>query len=145
MDSEEYTVTDFAPLNSNVGEIETIIRNWEHAIQTGDMAAVIERHADDIVMYDVPEPLQSKGIEAYRRTWDLFFHFGAPGPGVFVIEDLEISAGEDVAFAFGLLRIGGSEEPVCRLTLGLQKRAGQWVISHEHHSGPHALEPSKTA
>jgi hypothetical protein len=24
-------------------------------------------------MFDVPPPMQSKGIEAYRKSWDLFF------------------------------------------------------------------------
>ena len=42
-----------------------------------------------------------------------------------------------MAFATGLLRIGGSREPVCRLTLGLTKLDGRWLIAHEHHSAPH--------
>ncbi len=59
---------------------------------------------------------------------------------MFVIEDLAITAGETVAFATGLLRIGGSKEPVCRLTLGLKKIDGKWMIAHEHHSAPHEIE-----
>lgn len=135
-------MTDKPPPNTGVGEIETLIRNWERSIQAGDMEAILARHTDDVVMYDVPEPLQSRGIEAYRKTWDLFFRYGAPDPGVFVIEDLTIIAGEDVAFAYGLLRIGGSDKPVCRLTIGLERRGGEWRIHHEHHSAPHQLKQS---
>lgn len=135
-------MTDKPPPNSSVGEIETLIRNWERAIQAGDIKAILAQHTDDVVMYDVPEPLQSRGIEAYRKTWDLFYRYGAPGSGVFIIEDLTIAAGEDVAFGFGLLRIGGSDKPICRLTLGLEKRGGKWCIRHEHHSAPHRLTHS---
>lgn len=121
-------------------EVLTLVRRWERAIQTGDMAGILAPHTEDIVMFDVPEPLQSLGLAAYGKTWELFFRHGAPHPELFVIEDLRVTAGVDVAFATGLLRIGGSPSPVCRLTLGLVKRDGQWLIAHEHHSAPHALE-----
>lgn len=126
-------------------EVRATIRSWEHAIQQGDMDAILAHHVDDVVMYDVPEPLQSRGLDAYRQTWELFFRFGAPSSDLFVIEDLQITASEDVAFAFGLLRIGGSEQPVCRLTMGLQKRAGDWQIRHEHHSAPHKLNQDESS
>jgi ketosteroid isomerase-like protein len=47
-----------------------------------------------------------------------------------------------VAFAHALLRCGTEEELVqesgnrLRLTLGLRRRDGRWVIAHEHHSFP---------
>lgn len=118
-----------------------VIRRWERAIQAGDMAGILAHHTEDVVMFDVPEPLQSLGLRAYRETWELFYDYGAPAPDLFAIEDLRVTAGSDVAFATGLLRIGGSSpSPVCRLTLGLVKREGRWLIAHEHHSAPHALE-----
>lgn len=126
-------------------EVTALIRRWERAIQAGDLDGILARHTEDIVMFDVPEPLQSLGRAAYRRTWELFFHYGQPGPEVFVIDDLRVTAGADVAFATGLLRIGGSSSPVCRLTLGLVRREGTWWIAHEHHSAPHPLEDPETA
>jgi ketosteroid isomerase-like protein len=57
-------------------------------------------------MFDVPPPLQSKGLEAYRRTWDVFF-------SAFAHRDLTV-----------------------RLTIGLRKIDGDWRIVHEHHSIP---------
>lgn len=136
-------MTDTSARQSAEDEVRTVIRNWERAIQQGDIEAILAHHDIDVVMYDVPEPLQSRGLDAYRQTWELFFRFGTPGPELFVIEDLFIAAGDDVAFAFGPLRIGGSDKPVCRLTLGLQKRAGEWLIRHEHHSAPHKLDQSE--
>ncbi len=124
---------------SHEEDIQSLIRSWERAIQNGDMDGILAHHSESVLMFDVPEPLQSVGIEDYRKTWELFFRYGAPSQELFVIEDLRVTAGDEVAFATGLLRIGGSSEPVCRLTLGLTKRNGQWQIVHEHHSAPHKL------
>lgn len=124
---------------SHEEDIQSLIRSWERAIQNGDMDGILAHHSESVLMFDVPEPLQSVGIEDYRKTWELFFRYGAPSQELFVIEDLRVTAGDEVAFATGLLRIGGSSEPVCRLTLGVTKRNGQWQIVHEHHSAPHKL------
>ena len=117
-------------------DVVTVIRSWEKAIQEGDIEAILANHTKDMLMFDVPEPIQNKGLEAYRKTWKLFYQYGKPAPDVFVIEELQVTSGEHVAFATGLLRIGGSKEPVCRLTLGLKNEHGKWLIAHEHHSGP---------
>ncbi|PWW21072.1 SnoaL-like protein [Geodermatophilus normandii] len=47
-------------------------------------------------------------------------------------------AGDDVAFAHGLLRIGaaGTEGFRVRLTVGLRRVEGRWLTTHEHHSLP---------
>jgi len=125
--------------NSNKKQIRKVIESWATAIRAGDMEGILANHTNDILMFDVPEPLQSKGKTAYKKTWELFFQYGAPSKDVFVIEDLNITVGEEVAFATGLLRIGGSKESVCRLTIGLKKVRGKWLIAHEHHSAPHKL------
>lgn len=88
--------------------------------------------------FDVPEPFQSKGLAEYK-TWELFFRYSAPRKDVVVIDDLEITSADRVNFATGLLRIGGSKNPVCRLTLGLKKVEGNWLIFNEHHPAPHKL------
>jgi ketosteroid isomerase-like protein len=56
--------------------------------------------------------------------------------------DLEVVAGEDVAFAFAHMQCVEPTEKVqrtpldFRLTVGLQKLEGRWIIVHEHHSVP---------
>lgn len=124
----------------NESQVRKVIRQWEKAVQAGDMKGILDNHTKDVLMFDVPEPLQSQGIAAYRKTWQLFFRYGSPADDVFVIEDLRITAGQDIAFATGLLRIGGSKKPVCRLTLGLRNRHGRWLIAHEHHSAPQQID-----
>lgn len=126
--------------STDADKIRTVILEWEKAIQAGDITGILDNHTKDILMFDVPEPLQSKGLDEYRNTWKLFFRYGKPSSDVFVIKDLQITAGSDVAFATGLLCIGGLMTPQCRLTLGLKKVNGNWHIAHEHHSAPHKLD-----
>src|SRR5262249_20443703 len=59
--------------NTNEAEIRELVENWANAVRAKEMKGVLARHADDIVMFDVPMPLQSRGIDEYKRTWDLFF------------------------------------------------------------------------
>jgi ketosteroid isomerase-like protein len=88
------------------------------------------------VMFDVPLPLQSKGIEAYKMTWNLFCDSNPGGKGSFELRELKITAGDTVAFCHALLITRGGKEPQRRLTIGLKKIRGNWMIVHEHHSYP---------
>lgn len=125
-------------------EIRTLIERWAEAVHRGDMDGVLAAHADDIVMYDVPPPYDGvRGIDAYRATWPGFFEWQANGAS-FEIESLDVAAGEDVAYAHGLLRcatrqdLAARPELRLRLTLGLRREDGRWVVAHEHHSFPDA-------
>ncbi|NJM83506.1 MAG: nuclear transport factor 2 family protein [Tabrizicola sp.] len=130
--------------SGSVAEVEHLIRDWEAAICRGDMDAILRFNSADVRMFDVPVPLEVGGLPDYRATWELFFRHVPNPEGRFVIETLQITAGSEVAFASGLLRIGGSTEPVCRLTIGLERRDGTWMIIHEHHSMPHVLPADDT-
>ena len=58
---------------TNEEEIRTILDQWAKAATEKDMEGVLRHHHKDIVMFDLPYPLQSKGIEEYKKTWELFF------------------------------------------------------------------------
>jgi len=127
-------------------QIRTLIEQWAAAVHRGDMNAVLADHADDIVMFDVPPPQDGiRGIEEYRASWPPFFAWQAKGAS-FEIVSLDVTAGEDVAFAHALLRCGTPEELTAhpevrlRLTVGLRKEQGRWTVSHEHHSFPDSSE-----
>ena len=120
--------------------IRALIERWAGAVHDGDMDAVLADHADDIVMFDVPPPENGvRGIDAYRETWPPFFSWQERGAS-FDIVSLDVTAGRDVAFAHALLRCGTPEElgddpdHRLRLTIGLRKVGGRWVVAHEHHS-----------
>ena len=82
-------------------------------------------------MFDVPPPLQSRGMDEYIKTWDLFFRYHEPSQA-FDTEELAITAGDDVAFAVAMMRCGSSTSsgpPVeggfpFRLTVGLRRING---------------------
>jgi uncharacterized protein (TIGR02246 family) len=123
-------------------EIRTLIERWAKAVHSGDMDGVLADHAQDIVMFDVPPPANGvRGIAAYRATWPPFFEWQAQG-AAFEIVELQVTAGEDVAFAHALLRCGTPDElrkepdNRLRLTIGLRREGGRWVVAHEHHSFP---------
>lgn len=133
-------------------QIRDLVERWADAVHDGDIATVLADHAPDIVMFDVPPPEQGvRGIDAYRQTWPGFFEWQASG-ALFEIESLEVTAGADVAFAVALLRCGmptdfdRDPERRLRLTVGLTKVEGRWVVTHEHHSFADATEsPDESA
>ncbi|MBC9729448.1 SgcJ/EcaC family oxidoreductase [Streptomyces sp. TRM68367] len=124
-------------------QIRTLITRWAEAVHRGDLDGVLAQHAGDIVMYDVPPPHEGiHGLAAYCVTWPPFFAWQAQG-ACFDITSLHVTAGTDVAYAHALLRCGTPEELAerptlrLRLTFGLRKEGGRWVVAHEHHSFPH--------
>jgi ketosteroid isomerase-like protein len=125
---------------TNESQIRTLIENWALAVRNRDLDGILAHHADDMVMFDVPPPFQSVGIGAYRKTWDTFFKYTKPG--VFEIQELHIIADGHVAFCYATMKCADSADTGeyvdlrFRLTIGLQRIAGQWVIVHEHHSIP---------
>ena len=123
-------------------EIREIFDKWAAAVRAEDINGIGTNHSADILMFDVPLPLFSRGLDAYMDTWRLFYKSQAR-PVVFNFDDIEITAGEDVAFVSAIGRCvyipsggGGPTKLQFRLTMGLRKEDGKWRIVHEHHSVP---------
>jgi ketosteroid isomerase-like protein len=126
-------------MNEDEKTIRSLIDRWATAAHEGDLEAVVAHHASDIVMFDVPPPEDGvRGLAAYQETWPGFFQWQKRAS--FDLLSLELVAGQDVAFAYGLLRCGTPEELEAipdrrlRLTVGLRKIDGEWTVLHEHHS-----------
>jgi uncharacterized protein (TIGR02246 family) len=129
-------------VSNDAAAVRRLITEWARAVNARDIDAVVADHAEDIVMFDVPPPAAGvRGIAAYRESWPPFFEWLAAG-SCFDILSVEVIAGDDVAFAFALLRCGTDaqlrEDPenYLRLTVGLRKQRGRWLVTHEHHSFP---------
>ncbi|HZZ70388.1 MAG TPA: nuclear transport factor 2 family protein [Phenylobacterium sp.] len=129
--------------DSEAAAIEALLERWADAVRRHDVPGILAHHDPDMVMFDLPPPLQCKGLDAYERTWDLLFRYHQPGTA-FDFRELAVTAGEDVAFAVAILWCGpdSSSTPIdndgflFRLTVGLRKVGGEWRIAHEHHSIP---------
>jgi ketosteroid isomerase-like protein len=123
--------------------IKKLLEDWAAAVRRHDLPAILAHHDSEMVMFDLPPPLQCKGIAAYEDTWDLLFQFHKPGTA-FDMRELSVTAGSDVAFVVAIMWCGpnSSTNPKdnngfpFRLTVGLRKVDGQWRITHEHHSVP---------
>jgi uncharacterized protein (TIGR02246 family) len=121
--------------------IRNVVESWTAAVRRRDFEGILQNHSSDMVMFDVPPPFQSKGIDAYRKTWDLFFSWSSD-PIPFDITEMRITAGREVAFAVATMRCaepgpdGEQKSLDFRLTIGLRKIDGRWIITHEHHSVP---------
>ncbi|UXA18358.1 SgcJ/EcaC family oxidoreductase [Mycobacterium sp. SMC-4] len=123
-------------------EIRQTITRWVDAIRACDLDGVLAAHTDDIVMFDVPPPYDGiRGLAAYRDSWPPFFEFISAG-ATFEVVELDVVAGQSAGYAHGLLRCGRPEDFAAkpgvrlRITLGLRKVDGRWLIAHEHHSFP---------
>jgi uncharacterized protein (TIGR02246 family) len=129
-------------MDDNETQVRELIERWAKAVHEGDLDTVLAAHSDDIVMFDVPPPYDGvRGMDAYRETWPPFFTWQRQGAS-FDLLSMDVVAGDDVAFAYALLRCGTpqelQEDPEnrLRLTIGLRKHEGRWVVVHEHHSFP---------
>jgi ketosteroid isomerase-like protein len=134
--------TPTSPTAIDEAELRTVIDQWLKAIRDEDRVGIRANHDPSILMFDVPPPFLSLGIDAYMATWDTFYAFQAK-PVQFDLHDIAIAAGKDVAFATATgqccdLSSGNKVDLRFRLTMGFRKRDGRWWIAHEHHSLPAA-------
>src|ERR1700754_1910985 len=86
--------------------VREVVESWTAAVRRRDLPGILQNHSSDIVMFDVPPPFQSRGIEAYKKTWDWFFSWSSD-PVSFDITDMSITAGRDVAFVCATMRCAG--------------------------------------
>jgi len=127
--------------STNETQIRALIENWARAVRNKDIDGVLAQHASDLVMFDVPPPVQLRGLDAYAASWDQFWRWYGER-GAFEVSELSVTADEAVAFCHGLIHCAGTDPAgravplVLRLTVGLRQIGGQWIITHEHHSEP---------
>jgi uncharacterized protein (TIGR02246 family) len=122
-------------------DIRKLIELWAKAVRDGDRTGIRTDHVPDILMFDVPPPLFSQGLDSYMATWERFLSWSEK-PVAFDFNDVRITAGEDVAFATAIGRCAGvdanskREELEFRLTVCFRKIEERWRVVHEHHSLP---------
>jgi ketosteroid isomerase-like protein len=123
-------------------QIREMVARWAQAVRERDMEGAIAKHGEEMVMFDVPPPFALRGIEEYKASWVPFFEWMGDSGG-FEVDQLEVTAGQDVAFCHGRVRCKGWREKDrqglnIRLTVCLRKIDGEWIVMHEHHSEPSA-------
>lgn len=129
-------------------EIRGLIDDWTRAFLAKDLDGIMVHYAPDIVAFDAISALQFKGKEAYRDHWAQCLSF-CQGPMQFELHELDIAAGDDVAFSHSLSHCGGPDEngemQACwmRGTVCYRRLDGEWKVVHEHFSAPFDMESGK--
>ena len=129
-------------------QIRALVDDWAEALRAKDVDRVMAHYARHSVTFDLAPPLIStgadaEGLQAWFSTW--------PGPLSYEIRDLNITAGDDVAFCHSLNRLSGTKtdgekvEIWFRQTLCLRKIDGEWRITHQHESVPFYMDGSYRA
>ncbi len=109
------------------------------ALCSMDLEGVMLIYAPDIVSFDVDGTYL--GAEAKRGAWANVFSIIEP-PIDYEIQDLNITAGEDVAFCHSINRLSGTLKngrkigSWVRYTACFRKIGGKWLIAHEQVSFP---------
>jgi len=118
-----------------------VVLDRAQAVRDRDVGRATAAIDEDVVTFDVLPPLRNVGGEGIRQRTGRWFDGYSRGPG-YEIRDLEIVAGDDVAFAYylyhvsGTLKDGAEVAMWVRATLGLWNIGGEWRIAHEHNSVP---------
>jgi uncharacterized protein (TIGR02246 family) len=122
-------------------QVRALIERWSKAVRDENRAGIRADHDSDILMFDVPPPFLSRGLDAYMATWEAFLS-NSEKPVTLAFRDVKLTCGQDVAFATAIgkcvnIDSHGAREPLeFRLTMGLRKIDGKWRVTHEHHSLP---------
>jgi ketosteroid isomerase-like protein len=123
-------------------EVRTVLEEWAAATRQSRRDDILKNHSAYLVIFDVLPPMKYESAESYRRSWDEWQPV-TQGEAVFDLENLTITAGNDVAFAHSFIRCGGTLpdgktfQDLVRATFCLRKVNGSWVIEHQHVSKPY--------
>lgn len=132
-------------------EIRAVIEERAAALRRKDAKGFVAHQAADYALYSLysmGSPLAAD--QAELEDVDAWFA-GWRGPIGYELRDLDVAAGEGVAFCHGFARMSGTRtdgEAVdlwFRVTLGLRRAADGWTIVHEHESVPFYMDGSLRA
>ena len=60
-------------LRADEAQIRELIETWAKSVRAKDIDGTMAHHAPDILLFDVPPPVQSRGVDEYRKSWERFF------------------------------------------------------------------------
>ncbi|MEU0088978.1 nuclear transport factor 2 family protein [Kribbella sp. NPDC006257] len=136
------TVNDFrAQADRDEIEIREQIGKVVEAVQAKDLEALRALYTTDVVSFDIEPPLQHAGIAAKLENWAPVFLFFETV--TYEIRDLTFTVGEGVAFGHAFARLRGTlpngattDGMWVRVTYGMRKIDGAWLIAHDQVSVP---------
>jgi ketosteroid isomerase-like protein len=101
---------------ANETQIRALIDDRTKAVRAKDAVGATSGIASDILTFDVVNPLQHIGSDASRKRAEEWFASFQDSIG-YEIRDLDITAGDDVAFSHGLCHVsatkGDGDKSIC--------------------------------
>jgi uncharacterized protein (TIGR02246 family) len=122
-------------------EISALYDGWVAAIRGKDLSGALSHYSPDVVAFDLINPLQYKGVDAVKKRLQQWFA-SFSGPLGYDVRDIQVSAGEDVAFSHSLNHVqattndGKPLDMWWRATLCYRKVGKEWLVTHSHTSVP---------
>jgi ketosteroid isomerase-like protein len=130
-----------ASANQDEAELHRHIDKVIEALHAKDLESLERLYTTDVVSFDVEPPLQHVGIAAKLENWVKAFLFFENV--TYEVRDLTFTVGGNVAFGHAFARLGGTLKNGAatsgmwvRVTYGMQKVGGTWLIAHDQVSVP---------
>ncbi|WP_028238574.1 YybH family protein [Stutzerimonas azotifigens] len=124
--------------------IRQLCEDFATAANGKDLETVMRQYGSELVAFDCIGPVRFTDLASYRRHWEACFEMCQGG--FFRMQDLQVQAGEEVAFCHFIAECGGANEQGeiqtgwMRGTRCLRKEAGDWKVVHEHCSMPFDMQ-----
>jgi uncharacterized protein (TIGR02246 family) len=125
--------------------IRQLVDDSANAVRTRNVEALMSNFAPDVLSFDVVNPLQYAGSDAARQRAEGWFA-SFDGPIGYQVRDLNITAGDEVAFCHSLHQVSATKKDGVKLemwwraTVCLRRIDGKWMITHQHNSVPFDAE-----
>ncbi len=128
--------------------IRALVDERVSAMERGDAAAIVANYLPGAVVFSLAPPLVQP-VDGARDPAALQAWFDDKGGRVpYGVRDLVVTVSGDLAFTTALERMGDEAGPFqlwFRVTLGLRRVDGRWLIAHEHESTPFLMDGSGLA
>jgi ketosteroid isomerase-like protein len=141
----EPRILSMSPDGRTASSVEATLRKrideLAQAIRDKDVDRLMRFYANDVVVFDVRPPLDTRGADAYRQNFERWFA-AFEGQLSFELNNLRVASGESTAFCHYLALVVGAKPG--RRTTGywvrgttcFERRDGDWLVTHEHISMP---------
>lgn len=126
-------------------ELRALMEEVSDGIRAKDGRAMVSHYSEDVMAFDLIEPLQYHGKAEVQRRADQWLS-SWEGPISFAMEQLVFSVGDKSAFCHSLNHVKGTQtggkavDMWWRATNCFRKQDGKWLITHIHSSVPFDME-----
>jgi len=131
-------------------EIRALIDETVKACRAKDAAALTASYAEDVVAFDLINPIQYSGADAVAKRAEEWFS-SWQGDFTYEIHQLSVAASGDTGFCHSLNHVSGiqtGDQPVdmwWRATVCCRKTSGKWWVTHLHSSVSFDMETGKAS